>query len=214
MERERTGLGQHIDVSQLETGLHFLAPEILEYTVNGRIPPRRGNADPQMAPHGVYPCAGDDRWCAIVCETDRDWTALARAMGSPSWATDPSLATAAGRLARAADVDRRIAEWTEAQDPHALMATLQAVGVPAGAVQSCADLQRDPGLAAREALPIVEHPEMGRTAYEAWAFRAMGCPQVVRRAPCLGEHTIEVLRDVLGLSQDEIGRLEAAGILA
>ncbi len=213
-ERERTGLGQHIDVSQLETGLHFLAPEILEYTVNGRIPPRRGNADPQMAPHGVYPCAGNDRWCAIVCETDRDWAALARAMGSPAWATTAELATAAGRLANAAEVDRRIAQWTATVDPHTLMTTLQAAGVPAGAVQSCADLQRDPGLAAREALPIVEHPEMGQTAYEAWAFRSVGRPQVVRRAPCLGEHTSEVLRDVLGLSPDEIARLNAAGVLA
>ena len=213
-ERERTGLGQHIDVSQLETGLHFLVPEILEYTVNGRIPPRRGNADPQMAPHGVYPCAGGDRWCAIVCETDRDWAALTRVMGSPPWAADPRLATAAGRLASVADVDRRIAEWTATRDPHALMAELQSAGVAAGAVQSCADLQRDPGLAAREALPLVDHPEMGRTRYEAWAFRAVGRPQIVRRAPCLGEHTTEILRDLLGLPHDEIRRLETEGILA
>ena len=214
IERERTGLGQHIDVSQLETGLHFLAPEILDYTVNGRTTARRGNADLQQAPHGVYPCAGEDRWCAIVCEDDTDWEALVRVMGAPAWAAHARLATAPGRLAHAADIDLHLAEWTSTRDPHAVMAQLQAAGVPAGAVQSCADLHRDPGLAARETLPLVEHPEMGRTPYEAWAFRSVGRPQVVRRAPCLGEHTAEVLRDLLGLSADEIRRLDAAGVLA
>jgi crotonobetainyl-CoA:carnitine CoA-transferase CaiB-like acyl-CoA transferase len=94
------------------------------------------------------------------------------------------------------------------------MVELQATGVPAGAVQSCRDLHRDPGLAEREALPLVDHPEMGRTPYEAWAFRTMGRPRLVPRAPCLGEHTHEILRDLLGLSPDEIRRLETAGILA
>ena len=86
--------------------------------------------------------------------------------------------------------------------------------MPAGVVQSCADLHRDPQMAARPGLVWLEHPEMGRTPYEAWAFRFAGRASGLRRAPCLGEHTDEVLREVLGLTSEEIAGLRAAGILA
>ena len=86
-------------------------------------------------------------------------------------------------------------------------------GVPAGVVQSCADLHRDPQIAARPGLVWLEHPEMGRTPYEAWAFASPGAPGL-RRAPCLGEHTDEVLRELLGLTPEDIAGLRAAGVLA
>jgi crotonobetainyl-CoA:carnitine CoA-transferase CaiB-like acyl-CoA transferase len=213
--RRRTGHGQHIDLSQLESSLHFLAPEILEYTVNGRVPRSRGNADAVAAPHGIYPCVAEDgeRWCAIVCEDDAQWRGLVDAMGQPEWARDGRLATAAGRRAQEAMLDARLAEWTAPQPAGALAERLQTAGVAAGPVQSCADLHRDPGLAARQAFAWVEHPEMGRTPYETWAFR-LGGDAAPRRAPLLGEHTDEVLGGVLGLSRAEIARLAAAGVLA
>jgi len=211
--RRRTGLGQHIDLSQLESSLHFLAPEILEYTVNGRVPRSGGNADAVMAPHGIYPCRATDgeRWCAIVCEDDAQWHALVEAMGKPEWALDPRWRTAAGRKAHEAALDARLAEWTSTESAGALAERLQAAGVPAGVAQSCADLHQDPGLTARRAFAWVEHPEMGRTPYETWAFR-MGEDAAPRRAPLLGEHTREVLTQVLGLSPDEIARLVAADV--
>ena len=211
--RRRTGEGQHIDLSQLEASLHFLAPEILEYTVNGRVARSSGNADPLLAPHAIYPCRASEgeRWCAIVCEDDAQWHALVEAMGKPEWALDPRLGTAAGRKAHEAMLDARLAEWTATQSAVALTERLQSAGVAAGVVESCADLHRDPGLAARRAFAWVEHPEMGRTPYETWAFR-MGDDTAPRRAPLLGEHTHEVLTQVLRLSPDEIARLVAAGV--
>lgn len=214
--KRRTGQGQHVDLSQLESSLHFLAPEILDYTVNGRVPGSHGNADAVVAPHGVYPCApaGGERWCAIVCETDEEWRALVAYLGAPDWARNPALAEAAGRKAREAELDARLAAFTATQEASALAARLQAVGVPAGVVQSCADLHADPQLASRVAFPLVDHPEMGRTPYETWAFRLGPDQAPPRRAPLLGEHTEEVLRGILGMSREEIARLTAAGILS
>jgi crotonobetainyl-CoA:carnitine CoA-transferase CaiB-like acyl-CoA transferase len=211
--RRRTGQGQHIDLSQLESSLHFLAPEILEYTVNGRLARSGGNADPLMAPHAIYPCraADGERWCAVACEDDAQWHALVEAMGKPEWALDRRLATAAGRKAQETMLDARLAEWTASQSASALAERLQAAGIAAGVAQSCADLHGDAGLAARRAFAWVEHPEMGRTPYETWAFR-MGEDAAPRRAPLLGEHTHEVLTQVLRLSPDEIARLVAAGV--
>ena len=123
--RARTGEGQHIDISQRETGLHFLAPEILEYTVNGRVAGRRGNAVDHAAPHNAYPCAGDDRWCVIACQTDAEWRALTGLMGDPDWSRDQRYGSLAGRKRHEAELDRHIAAWTSAQDAHALMQQLQ-----------------------------------------------------------------------------------------
>ncbi len=214
--KRRTGEGQHVDLSQLESSLHFRAPEILDHMANGRVPPSRGNADAVAAPHGVYPCApaGGERWCAIACETDADWRALVAGLGTPDWARDPALATAAGRKAREAEIDARLAAFTAAQESGALGARLQAAGAPAGMVQSCADLHLDPQLATRAAFPRVEHPEMGRTPYETWAFRLSADQPPPRRAPLLGEHTEDVLRGVLGMSREVIARLAADGILS
>ena len=188
--RRRTGQGQHIDLSQLESSLHFLAPEILDYTVNGRVARSRGNADPLMAPHGIYPCRSTEgeRWCAIVCEDDAQWHALVEAMGKPEWALDGRFATAAGARPKERTLDARLAEWTATQSAGALAERLQAAGVAAGPAQSSADLHHDGSLAARRAFAWVEHPEMGRTPYETWAFR-MGEDAAPRRAPLLGEHS-------------------------
>ncbi|MBI4610798.1 MAG: CoA transferase [Candidatus Rokubacteria bacterium] len=211
--RQRTGQGQHIDLAQLEAALHFLAPEILDYTVNGRIAGRRGNADDQAAPHNAYPCAGDDRWCAIACQTEAQWQALRRVLGEPDWCRRPEFATLASRQHHAAELDRLIGDWTARQEPGALMDRLQRAGVPAGVIQSCADLHQDPQLTAREAFVWLEHPEVGRSPYEAWAFRFVGKPGALRRAPCLGEHTEEVLTGLLGMPAAEVERLKAEGAL-
>lgn len=211
--RRRTGQGQHIDLSQLEASLHFLAPEILEYTVNGRVRGRRGNADDRAAPHNAYPCAGEDRWCVIACESESEWEALCRAMGNPDWCRRPECATLESRKRHEVELDRLIARWTATREPYALMQELQAAGVPAGVVQSCSDLHRDPQLNARGAFVWLEHPEMGRSPYEAWAFRCQASPGRPRPAPCLGEHTEKVLVELLGLSPAEVRRLKEEGVL-
>jgi crotonobetainyl-CoA:carnitine CoA-transferase CaiB-like acyl-CoA transferase len=211
--RRRSGQGQHIDLSQLEASLQFLTPEILDYTVNARVPGRQGNRDEGAAPHGAYPCLGEDSWCAIACESAAQWEALSQLMGDPAWCREPRFASLAGRKAHEDELDRLISAFTMAREPWTLMRELQAAGVPAGVVQSCADLHRDPQLAAREALAWLDHPEMGRSPYEAWPFRILDCPGTLRPAPCLGADTEDVLGGILGLSATEIYRLKEEGIL-
>jgi crotonobetainyl-CoA:carnitine CoA-transferase CaiB-like acyl-CoA transferase len=211
--RERTGEGQHIDLSQLEASLHFLAPQILDYTVNGQVPGRQGNRDEDAAPHNAYPCLGEDRWCVIACENEAQWEALGRVMGDPGWCRDPRFASLSGRKAHEDELDRLISAFTVLREPFALMRELQSAGVPAGVVQSCADLHRDPQLAARGALAWLDHPEMGRSPYEAWPFRILDCPGTLRPAPRLGADTEDVLGGILGLSADEISRLKEEEIL-
>ena len=211
--RRRTGEGQHVDLSQFEASLHFLAPAILDFTVNGRVTARRGNADDRAAPHNAYPCAGSDQWCVIACGDDAEWQALCGAMGKPEWCGRPDFAMPEARRGNAEELDRLIGRWTIAQEARALARRLQRLGIPAGVVQSCADLHKDPQLAARGAFQWIEHPEIGRAPYEAWPFRFSRTPGRLRRAPCLGEHTQEVLGELLGMSGPEVHQLIADGVL-
>src|SRR5690606_7822445 len=135
--RNRSGEGQHIDISQVEDGMVLTGPAVLDYTVNGRswrregMPPGNHAWEPRIAPHNTYKCAGYDRWIAIAVTSDEEWRALVEVMGNPAWAGD-RFATNAGRLEHEAELDRWIAGWTLIQDPYALMEALQEAGVPAG----------------------------------------------------------------------------------
>ncbi|MCL4240909.1 MAG: CoA transferase [Dehalococcoidia bacterium] len=210
--RARTGEGQYIEQSQMESSLYFLAPEILDYQVSGRVPRRAGNEDPAMAPHAAYPAAGEDEWIAIAVADDAQWAALVSLLGNPAWAADAACATAAGRLANRAAIDAHLGKWTAGQDMHEAMARLQAAGIPAGAVQRSSDHLRDPQLAHRRFFHPLEHAEMGTVPYEGHQFLVSGYESGPRSAaPCLGEHSMEVLLDVLGLGEDDVARL-AAGL--
>ncbi|MEO8539835.1 MAG: CoA transferase [bacterium] len=209
--RRRTGEGQYIEQSQMEAALHFLAPELVEYQVNGTVPGRVGNDDPEMAPHGIFPASGDDQWIAIACETDAQWAALSAVMGSAVPAS-AELGSFAGRQARKDDLHAAIAAWTSTQDRYELMETLQSAGVPAGAVQRSSDLLQDPQLSHRHYFRPLEHPEMGLIPYEGHQFRIAGYDNGPRfAAPCLGEHTWEVLTEYLGLDEGDAAELLAAG---
>ncbi len=213
--RRRTGEGQYIDQAQMESSLYFLAPEILDHQLSGRMPRRAGNESPNAAPHDAFPCAGDDEWCAIAVDTDAQWAALRRVMGDPEWAAAASLATAAGRCARREEIGSRLAEFTRRHEPRALMDLLQAAGVPAGMVQRSSDHMEDPQLAHRRFFRRMAHPEMGEVPYEGHQFRIEGYDNGPRTpAPCLGEHSIAVLQELLGYGDDDLARLAASGALA
>jgi crotonobetainyl-CoA:carnitine CoA-transferase CaiB-like acyl-CoA transferase len=208
----RTGEGQHIEQAQMESALHFLAPELVRYQLDGTLPFRAGNEDPDMAPHGAYPVAGADQWIAIAIETDEQWAAFVKVMGSPDWATAPGLETTAGRLTARADLDERIGAWTWDKDRYRLMDRLQYAGIPAGVVQRSSDLLRDPQLAHRHFFRPMVHGEMGEVPYEGHMFRIRGYDNGPRfPAPLLGEHTYEVLTEVLGMSDDEAAEALASG---
>jgi benzylsuccinate CoA-transferase BbsF subunit len=212
--RRRTGLGQHIDLSQAEASLHFLGPALLDYTVNGRVAGRIGNRDRDLVPHGVYPAAGDDRWIAIAVDGDAQWRALCTAMDAPALADDPRFATAEARRAHEDALDAVVGAWTASHDMLAAEATLQAQGVPAHAVQNSRELAADAQLRHRGHFVTVPHPLLGTTVVEGSRFRLSGTPaQVTGPAPTYGADTHAILTDVLGYDDDRITALIAAGAL-
>ena len=209
--RRRTGRGQYIDLSQLETSVSFLGPGLLDWTVNGRVPERAGNrlGYVDAAPHGVYPCAGEDRWCAIAVFTDGEWEAMVRVMGSPAWAREERWATAEGRARQADELDERVARWTRERPAEEVARRLQEAGVAASVVQNARDLiQGDEHLRERGFYVELEHPTVGRRLFEGTPIKMSDAPGGPRRpGPLLGQDTDYVLRQVLGLSDDEVTQL-------
>ena len=204
--RRRTGLGQHIELSQVESTICFLGPEVMDYTVNGRRQGPTGNRHAYAAPHGAYRCAGDDRWVAISVWNDAQWQGLCTAMGCPEWTTSPGFVTHLARRENQDELDRLIEGWTSAHTREEVMFWCQQRGVPAGSVQDCEDaLVRDPHMRARGHYVVLDHPEAGRTVYEGLSYKLSRTPgRVQRHSPLLGVHNDSGYREVLGMSEAEI----------
>ena len=212
--RRRTGKGQYIDMAQTEVAANLIGESYLEYFVNRRDPRPIGNRSPVAAPQGCYPCKGQDNWCAISVSTDQEWKALCVAMGRPEWADSPEHETLAGRLADHDEIDRRMSAWTIDHEARRVMETLQAAGVPAGVVSRAEDILADPQLQWSHAILELDHPVVGRRMYPNVPFRLPESPaRHSTRAPLLGEHTDEICRQMLGMSDEEIGKLKKEGVL-
>ena len=207
--KRRTGEGCFIDLAQLEAALHFVGPEILDYQVNGRSVTRIGNRSRFAAPQGCYPCLGEDAWVAIAVDTDEQWRALGHVLGSAA-----NYPTNAARLAAHDEIDATLTAWTSSREAGAVMRELQAAGVPAGVVQRSSDLLQDPQYAHRDFYRHFEHGEMGRVPYAGHQYRISGYDNGPRgAAPMLGEHSFEVLSDLLGLSEEELSDAFASGAI-
>ena len=212
----RTGRGTHLDMSQLETSIQFSAPLILDRTANGREPVRNGNREAGAAPHGVYPCRGDDRWIAIACVTDAEWQALRRIIhpAGQGWAYQEAFSDLAGRKAAEDDLDQKLGDWTREREAAELMDTLQQAGVPAGVVNDCRDLFEDPQLTHRSHFQFLDHPEIGPYATDRSELDLSETPGTLDRpAPLIGQHTHQVLTELIGLSEEEYRSLEEDGVL-
>ncbi len=220
--RQKTGEGQYIEMSQWECAMDMLAEGLLEYTMNGREPVRNGNRDALMAPHGIFRCLDlpekvmdmtIDEWVSIVCASDEEWARLARAIGRPELAADSRFKDLAARKRNEDELEAIITEWTSKRRVAYVVDTLQAAGVAAGA---CADnkyLCEDPHLATRDFWVELEHPVVGKMRHVGMPWRMSGTPCAVRApAPCLGQHTDEVL-GALGYSESEISALHQKGAL-
>jgi benzylsuccinate CoA-transferase BbsF subunit len=214
LHRRRTGQGQYIDLSQVEAGVVCLSEAILTYAATGEALGRAGNRSRHAAPHGAFRCApkdgDDDRWVAIAVHDDADWQRLRRAMGDPPWAADARFATTDGRLAHVDVLEAHLTEWTRPRSAEDIMAMLQAAGVEAGVVENFEDLTRDPQLAHRRHFREVQHPVIGTHLCETNGTRFSRTPEEIRMpAPCLGEHSEYVYRELLGMSAEEYAALEA-----
>ncbi len=215
--RRRTGRGGCIDLSQVEAQAALAGELFLDAAANGTPATPRGNRHPVMAPHGFFPCSGDDRWIAIAVSSDAEWRGLQAAMDGPAWAADPRYETAAGRLKHTGELEERLSEWTRGHESMALMRLLQARGVPAGAVLDARDLVTNEQLRARGFFEWAEHPpETGiePKPYPGVPWRFSASDRGARRpAPALGEHNEHVLRDVLGYSAARVAEVSASGAL-
>lgn len=213
-QRRREGHGQFIELAHIEAGIQFVAEPLMEYVLNGRIRPRRGNSSPSMAPHGCYAAAEENAWLAIAVEDDEQWLALCGAIGRPDLAAREDLRTLAGRLADRATLDDAIGAWTSNRDGRDAMTTLQAIGVAAGVVSSPADLLSDPHLAARDFFVTVDRPYVGAHPYPGPVVRYSRTPgNLSLQAPVLGEHNEQILGELLGLMPAEIAELEALAVI-
>lgn len=211
--RRRTGKGVYIDLSQYETGVNFLAPAILDYTVNKRVERGQGNRCEYAAPHGVFPGKGDDSWCAIAVFSDEEWQALCKAMGNPDWAQQPEFSTFLMRKKNEDALEKLLAEWTVNFDARELMYRLQEAGVPAGLVETGEDIHNDPQLAHRHYLVELEHMEIGKHYYEAPPFRLSRSPaELFKAGPCIGEDTEYVCTKLLGIPDEQFIELLTQGV--
>jgi benzylsuccinate CoA-transferase BbsF subunit len=212
--RRQTGEGQYIDGSSFEGGLDILDVGIPDYNISGRILRRRGNRHPAAAPHGVYRCLGDERWCAITVFTEKEWQSFCNAIGMSELAEDKRFATLSARLANQDELDRLVEDWTKNQTPEDVMLKLQEVGVAAGVVKNAKDMYEDTQLAFRKHFWESQEEGMKPFTYEAPAAILSDTPAAFqRRAPFLGEHNDYVFSELLHLHPEEYANLVQRGVI-
>jgi benzylsuccinate CoA-transferase BbsF subunit len=212
--RRRTGKGQHLDMSQYEHGVHFLAPLVLDYFVNGRVAGRTGNRCDYAAPHGAFRCRGAERWCAIGVFSDEEWEGFCKVLGNPEWTNSPRFANILERKKNEDELEKLVEAWTVNQSAEDVMTMMQAAGVGAGVVENAEDImEHDPQLKHRQFFWELEHPTVGNYRAPRAGFVLSKVPCELRRAPLLGEHNEYVLKEVLSLSDEEIAELIASGAI-
>jgi crotonobetainyl-CoA:carnitine CoA-transferase CaiB-like acyl-CoA transferase len=215
IQRQDTGAGQHIDLSQREVTTALLGEAFGIWSMTGQPPQRQGNGRRGCAPYGVYPCLGDDEWVAVAVTDDAQWMGLCAAMNDPLWSRDPDLAQAALRCVRRDELDARLGEWTAGQLKTDVFERCSAHRVPCGPVWSATELLEDPQLCAQHFYEWTSHPAVGRWRSHGWVWRPSGSGACLRRpAPDFGGDNDDVLRELLGLQRPEIEELEREGVVA
>ncbi len=228
--RERTGKGQMIELSQVESVAATIGPAMMDYAANGRVQVRAGNRSDWMTPHGAFRCLDEarshpglpnqaaerQRWVVIAVRGDEEWSALCSVAAGQAFAGDDRFSTILGRKEHEDALEAAIGEWTAPQSAFDLVQRLQAAGVPAGVVHDAEDmLDHDDHLRARDYYVYLEHAETGRSAHDGPIVKLHGSPGSLDSAsPLLGEHTFEVATEVLGYSAEEVAELTASGVLS
>jgi crotonobetainyl-CoA:carnitine CoA-transferase CaiB-like acyl-CoA transferase len=211
--RERTGEGQFVDLSAVETMTSLVGDSLFAYAVTGEVPQPDGNFHPEMAPHGAYPCQLTD-WISIAVADETEWQALCRVLGEESLAADPRFASLALRLENRHALDAAIGELTATQEAASLAEQLRQAGVPAFKSMSSIDLCSDPYLWQRTGFRMVDHPHTGPRPIIGPSWRMEpDMAKVERGAPLLGEHNDYVYREILGLPQERLDDLIARKVV-
>jgi benzylsuccinate CoA-transferase BbsF subunit len=211
--RRRTGKGQLIDSTQVETMIQFISPAMLDYFANGNIETRQGNRSSYSSPHGVFPCKGEDRWCAIAVFDEQEWLSLCELMGNPAWCRDGNFESLSARKAHEDELESLIGAWTIRYDRDELFALLQEAGVTSGPVQDGSDLvDRDPQLRERQSFVRLTHPVVGECNHPTQPARLSDCPPQMKTSPRLGEHNEYVYKEFLGIGDEEYDALLKEGV--
>ncbi|MGH7932526.1 MAG: CaiB/BaiF CoA transferase family protein [Candidatus Binataceae bacterium] len=214
MRARETGRGQHVDCSQLESSIQYIADAIMDFSLNGRVLTRGTNDDPALAPHGCFPARGDDQWLTLSVGNVEQWHALVETMGHPAWASEERFATPLMRHRNREVLNALVAQWTARHDKFELTKNLQSRGVPAAPALMPSEQLKDPQLSATGYYQSVDHRFAGRHPYQSLPVRFDGAyPPIRRVGPTLGQDNREVLTRILGLGDAEIARLEAAEII-
>ena len=215
IHRARTGRGQYIDLAQREAMSTMLGEFYMDWSMNRRLPEHQGNGHDWMAPHNIYPCAGDEEWIAICVRSDAEWEALKRVMGSPEWAESGEFSDQILRWEHRETLDLRLGEWTAGRSKTDLFEALRAERIPSSPVWKTLELIREPHLRERRFYEPLRHPEVGLWMVHGWLWRTAGAgPCVLAPAPDFGQHNDEILGGLLGLSPEEQSALATAGITA
>ena len=217
LHRNQTGRGTWIDLAMYQAGASFIGEGLLAYSFNGERTRRIGNRHPSMAPHGCYPCLGEDQWVTIAVRDDIDWLAFCHAIGSPELAANPDFATVRQRLARQGDLDVVVSDWTRFHTSYEVMETLQSAGVPSGPVLTAGQALADSHFQHRGFFEKVSHPaqtELGDREYigRGWKFSASPAG-IAGPAPLLGEGNGYALREILGLPPERVQALASQDII-
>jgi benzylsuccinate CoA-transferase BbsF subunit len=211
--RRRTGKGQYIDVSMFDVCVHQVAPVLLDWQANKHLQTRTGNRISYAAPHGVFPCLGDDRWCAIAVFTDKEWQSFCNVIGNPPWTREEKFATLKSRKENEDELEALIAQWTARHSAEKIMDLMQAAGVPAGVVQNAQDIfECDPQLKERKFLIPLKNQVLGVIKHPTPPYKLLKTRAQVRTAPCLGEHTDYVCTRLLGMADKEFAELFEQGV--
>lgn len=211
--QQRTGRGQCIDQSQIESGINYLSPLVLDYAVNQRELALRGNSCPYASPYGAYRCQGSDRWVAITVQTDKEWESFCRVVGSPDWTKEAKFSTIEGRVNNSDELDGYVNAWTGNHTAEQVMEMMQSAGVAAGVVATAEDSEKDPQLAAYDFFHEIEHPYLGRQKFfHPPGFTLSETKAELHRPVFLGEHTEYICTEILGIPPDDFKKMAKEGV--
>jgi benzylsuccinate CoA-transferase BbsF subunit len=211
---QKTGEGQYIDLSSQETIAMLNSDALMDYLMNQRVRTRKGNRDDKMAPHNCYRCRGEDNWISIAVANDREWRALCSAMGKAELAQDERFSSPETRWRNQDELDAIVSDWTMKQDYYGAMHDLQKAGVAATPSLSNKALFQDPHIKERGVFVQVDHPVLEKDWVISPPWRLSETPASIRRhAPLLGEHSHQIFEQLLGMSREEIAKLEEEQVI-
>jgi benzylsuccinate CoA-transferase BbsF subunit len=212
--KKRTGKGQFIEEAQFESSLNWMETYVLEYVANNRLQPRRGNSVTYAAPHGVYRCKGEDRWCVIAVFTEAEWGSFCNAIDNPPWTSEEGFSAFERRKENEDALNRRVEEWTREKTPEEVMRRMQEAGVTAAVVETTEDLlTSDEQIRWNNSYITLDHPE-GECLVENSRIGFSRTPGRIRRpGPAIGQDNEYVFKEILGMSEEEINQGYVDGVL-